>query len=35
MPMGGMMAHMWIWALVGVMLIVFLVVATVKVLQKR
>ena len=33
--MGGMMSHMWIWAVAGVLLIVFLVVAIVKLLQKR
>jgi hypothetical protein len=33
--MGGMMASMWIWVIVGVLLIVFLVVAVVKLLGKR
>lgn len=33
--MGGMMAHMWIWTIVGVLLVVVLVVVIVKLLQKR
>lgn len=33
--MGGMMGHMWIWTLVGVLLAVFLVVAIGKLLRKR
>ncbi len=35
MPMGQMMGHMWIWTLVGILLIVLLVVAIVKLVQKR
>ena len=33
--MAGMMGHMWIWTIVGVLLVIFLVVAIVKLLQKR
>ena len=33
--MGGMMASMWIWTIVGILVAVLLVVAIVKVLQKR
>lgn len=33
--MGGMMGPMWIWTAVGVLLVVFLVVAIVRLLQKR
>jgi len=33
--MGGMMASMWIWMLVGVLLIVFLVIAVLKLLNKK
>ena len=32
--MGGMMANMWIWTIVGILLIVVLVVVTVKLLRK-
>lgn len=32
--MGGMMGQMWIWAAVGVLLVVFLVVAILKLLRK-
>jgi len=32
--MQGMMAHMWIWTIVGVLLIVLIVVAIVKLLRK-
>ena len=33
--MGGMMTGMWIWTIVGVLVVVLLVVAIVKILQKR
>jgi uncharacterized membrane protein len=33
--MGGMMGHMWIWTIVGILLVIFLVVAIVKLVQKR
>lgn len=33
--MGGMMGSMWIWTLVGVLLVVFLVIGIVKLLRKR
>jgi len=33
--MGGMMAGMWIWTIIGVLVLVLLVVAIVKILQKR
>jgi len=33
--MGGMMSSMWIWTIVGILVIVLLVVAIVKILQKR
>jgi len=33
--MGGMMGQMWIWTVVGVLLVVLLVVLIVKLLQKR
>ena len=33
--MGGMMGHMWIWTLAGVLLVVFLIVAIVTLLRKR
>lgn len=33
--MGGMMASMWIWTLAGVLLVVLLVLAIVKLLGKR
>ena len=33
--MGGMMAGMWIWTIVGVLVVVLLVVAIFKILQKR
>jgi hypothetical protein len=32
--MGGMMANVWIWTIVGLLLIVLLVVAIVKLLRK-
>ena len=32
--MGGMMAGIWIWMIVGILLIVFLVLAIVKIVQK-
>jgi len=32
--MGGMMAHMWIWTIVGVLLVILLVVVIVKLLRK-
>lgn len=32
--MGGMMASMWIWWVVGILLIVFLVVAITKIAKK-
>jgi hypothetical protein len=32
--MDGMMAHMWIWAIVGVLLIIFLVFAVLKIARK-
>ncbi len=31
---GGMMGSMWIWTIIGVLLIVLLIVAIVKLLQK-
>jgi hypothetical protein len=31
---GGMMAHMWIWTIVGVLLVVLLVVVIVKLLRR-
>jgi hypothetical protein len=33
--MGGMMAGMWIWALVGILLVVFLVIAIVRLSSKK
>jgi hypothetical protein len=33
--MGGMMAGMWIWTIIGVLVVVLLIVAIVKILQKR
>jgi len=33
--MGGMMASMWIWTIVGILLVVVLVAAIVKLLRKR
>jgi hypothetical protein len=33
--MGGTMSSMWIWGIVGVLLIVFLVVAILRMLQKK
>jgi len=33
--MGGMMAGMWIWTIVGILVVVLLIVAIVKILQKR
>jgi len=33
--MGGMMAHMSIWTIVGVLLVILLVVVIVKLLKKR
>jgi hypothetical protein len=33
--MSGMMASMWIWLVVGVLLVIFLVVAIVRLVQKR
>lgn len=33
--MSGMMGHMWIWTLVGVLLVILLVVVIVKLLRKR
>ena len=33
--MGGMMAHMWIWTSVGVLLVILLVTVIVKLLKKR
>ena len=32
--MGGMMASMWIWTIVGVLLVILLIVVIVKVLRK-
>jgi uncharacterized membrane protein len=33
--MGGMMSGMWIWTIVGVVVVLLLIVAIVKLLQKR
>jgi hypothetical protein len=33
--MGGMMSSMWIWTIAGVLLVVFLVVAILKLVRKR
>ena len=32
--MGGMMAHMWIWTIVGLLLVILLAVVIVKLLRK-
>ena len=33
--MGGMMSGMWIWTIAGILVVVLLIVAIAKVLQKR